>query len=402
MLRTPAVSDVISMSEYPAMFRGYIVKSIDYSLAQIDNTPHLLPDDVREQALHNLSFALKWADAWPTARDLLIQMAPKMEQAGFRDEWIPYLEEGLTQARFHEDQPAAAELYLQLGVLYQLRSKYDMARTHLEASIQVSEALEDAFNQARAINRLAYLARLERKFDEAESLIENSHNHLNDTNLSENAYGYYVLGLVALDKRNWEEAISFSEKALNLWEKQGNPRLMGRSLLCLSVALEKLERYSEAANKCKKADHLFGEAQDTIYQASVKINLGNVYLALKQPKEALNLYLMAKPILRKIQDKFSLIHVDHNIGMAYRQLKQWDKAEEAYLSAIRQEQKIGNIAWVINTMDELGLLYQDKEEKHRAITAFKDAIQLLPQIENDVNIYEHFRNMLIEHLRAIE
>lgn len=62
-------------------------------------------------------------------------MAPKMEQAGHRHGWMPYLERGLRQSQLLGDEETKAGLHLQLGVLHQLRSNYAAARTHLKESV---------------------------------------------------------------------------------------------------------------------------------------------------------------------------------------------------------------------------------------------------------------------------
>ncbi|MEM7348363.1 MAG: hypothetical protein AAF485_29385, partial [Chloroflexota bacterium] len=160
----------IDHATYPVIFRAYVVKSIQFSLNRIKNSTYLLTDIDREQALHNLSYALKWPEAWPFVQATLITMAPKMEQAGYRDEWIPYLEEGLNQAYLQEDDIAVAELHLQLGILYQLRAKYTVAHTHLEMSTKQFRRLRDTINQARALNRWGYIAHLQREFDQASYL----------------------------------------------------------------------------------------------------------------------------------------------------------------------------------------------------------------------------------------
>ena len=140
---------VTTMTDYPAIFRGYVVRSTQHILSVIRQAGAILPPEDRDQALHTLSYALKLPEAWPDARALLLIMAPKMEQAGFRDEWIPYLQQGADQSQQIGDTEAGAELHLHLGILYQLRSKYKEARTHLEISAKAFEKLDQPRPQAR-------------------------------------------------------------------------------------------------------------------------------------------------------------------------------------------------------------------------------------------------------------
>lgn len=385
------------MRDYPTIFRSYIVKSTQHILVKIQHAGPILSAYDREQALHTLSYALKLPEAWPDTRALLLTIAPRMEQAGYRDEWLPYLEEGLDQSRLFNDEETAAELQLQLGILYQLRGKYEVAFAQLEASAQGFESLNDIRNQARALNRLAYVARLQRQFEPAIQLAEKAKALLAPED-TECAYSYFVLGLVALDKRDWPNAVHFSKQAFNVWQRKDDQRMMGRSLMCRSVAFEKMKLYEEAAQASEHAIALFEAIQDPFYKAASQMNLGNVYRALDRPLKALELYLPAKQIFQQVQDLYSLAHIHHNMGMAYRQLQQWSKAEEAYQSSIRYQKNLGNVAWLVNALDGLGLVYLEQDKRIEAKKTFEEALSWLTQIEGEPG-HQHLLEMITTHLR---
>lgn len=390
----------LDMKDYPTIFRSYIIKSAQYILVKIQQFGPVLSSNDREQALHTLSYALKLPEAWTDTRALLLALAPKMEQAGYRDEWIPYLQEGIDQSRLFNDKEAEAELELQLGILYQLRGKYEVAHTQLEASAQKFEALNDIRNQARALNRLAYVARLQRKFEPATHLAEKA-KILLTTEDSEGAYSYFVLGLVALDKRDWSNAIHFSKQAFNLWQRNNNKRMMGRSLMCQSVASEKMKQYEAATQASEQAISLFESIQDPFYKAASQMNLGNVYRALNLPAMALEIYQPAQKIFQQVQDLYSLAHIHHNMGMAYRQLQQWPKSEKAYRSSIRYQKEIGNVAWLVNAMDGLGLVYLAQNKYIEAKKTFEEALSWLTQIKGEPG-HEHLLKMITTHLQEAD
>jgi tetratricopeptide (TPR) repeat protein len=385
------------MTDYPAIFRGYIVRNTQDVLDRVRQAGTILPPAERDQALHTLSYALKLPEAWPDTRALLLTMAPKMEQAGYRDEWMPYLEEGIQQSQTLDDPEAEAELHFQLGRVYRLRAKYGEARAHLEASARGFERLNASLNQARVLNRLAQVARLERRFEEATRLAEDALSLLGEQD-TERGYSYLVLGMVAVDKREWAEGVDYFKQSLKLWKRENNQRMMGRCLMSIGSALLPIKRYQEAIDACQKAIALFEEIQDPIHQAITQMNLGNVYYWLDQPDEALKLHLRAERVFRRAQDRFYLAHVHHNIGMAYRKLQQWDKAEAAYLLSIEQREKIGNVAWLVNTMVGLGLVYLGQGQPEKAVATFEEALKRLAEIEGEPG-YNHLFEMVTNHLR---
>ena len=68
-------------SAYAALFRQYIQRSAQATLAAVQSSGPTLPVEQREQSLHALDFALELPEAWNEARDLLLGLAPKLDQA---------------------------------------------------------------------------------------------------------------------------------------------------------------------------------------------------------------------------------------------------------------------------------------------------------------------------------
>ena len=387
----------VLLSGYPAIFRDYVVKNTAHILARVQQAGPILASAEREQALHTLSFALNLVEAWPAARELLLTMAPKMEQAGFRDEWMPYLEQGIAQSRTLADLEAEAELHFQLGRLYRLRGKFAPARTEFEAGMAGFAHLKLPRSQARAMNRLAQVARRQRQFTEAVRLAETALSLLGEQE-TERAYSYLVLGTVAIDKRDWPQAVEFFQRSFALWERENDQRMMGRSLMSLGSAWRPMKKYQEAIDVYRQAIVLFKTILDPIYQAIVQMNLGNVYYYNDQPEEALHLHLQAERIFRRVQDLFYLGLVNHNIGMAYRKMEQWHSAEEAYLLSIEQRKNIGNVAGLLNSMDGLGLVYLGQGQPSKAMSVFETALDRLTGIKGEPG-YDRLVEMITSHLQ---
>ena len=85
------------------MFQDYIRAGVQASLARVQAVEHTLPELDRQQAWHLLSFALDLPEVWDETRALLLALAPKMEQAGFRMEWLVYLMEGHRRSQTYAD-----------------------------------------------------------------------------------------------------------------------------------------------------------------------------------------------------------------------------------------------------------------------------------------------------------
>lgn len=382
-----------------ALFKQHIARYTRKVLRDIPPAPHLLPDQLATQMLHLLPYALAQPEAWPDTRRLLRTAASGMEQAAHWDKWTQQLVSALTHSRQHDDAETEAELLRRLGILYQRRSRFAEARRHLEASAEAYQRLDHSRGLAQALNQQAYLARLQRRFDDAEQLIERVHGLLAEDD-DERAFSDYVLGLIALDKREWPKSIEFSYRTAELATRTHQPHLVGRSLLCCSVALERAGNLEEAAEICHRAIKVFDELGDSYYQAIAQMNLGNVYLSFDQWQVALGYYYQAKAIFQKAEDWVHLGHINHNIGISCRRVKNWQRAEEAYLAGIDYWQRVDNVERWVNTMDGLGLTYLEQDKVEQAGTVFVRALERLWEIEGQPG-YNHWLIEVTAHLAQV-
>ena len=74
-------------------------------------------------------------------------LAPKFEQAGMREEWMPFLIRGIERCK-EEELAIQAEMELFIGILYRLVGKWRESRAYLESSVQHFEAAKNEDGQA--------------------------------------------------------------------------------------------------------------------------------------------------------------------------------------------------------------------------------------------------------------
>lgn len=312
-LTPTAAADAVALS-------GCRDRMLRYLLAQIEQAAGLPPPEpVRRLAMYLLDGVLALPAHWPLASQLLVQLSPKMEQAGHRRDWLPYVEQGIEQSQALADARTTAELQLKAGMLYQLLGEYPTAERQLAASATGFAALSEPHNQARAINRRAYVHWLQRQPVAAARLAQTALALLAETD-AERGSSYTVLGAVALDDQAGGRAVAYFRQALAYWQPTNNVPMIARRLRDLGVALRQADNYTEAISCYEQALHLFTEVQEPSQAAVVQMNLGNVYLQLGQPERALGLYRLAEPIFQQTCDEPQLTILYRNIGEAHAQL----------------------------------------------------------------------------------
>jgi tetratricopeptide (TPR) repeat protein len=385
------------MTIYTETFRNYIHWGTEHALAQVQATPGLLSDEVRTQALHLLSYALDLADAWPSARDLLLAMAPKMEMAGHRDSWIVYLKKGLAQGAAVGDRIAEAQLHRQLAFLLQLRSKFDQARFHYTASAMSFAEAGDPYRQAQVLGRLAHIEYWNGDPQEALALVQTVFAILSPAD-PERAICHLTLGWYAYHSHDYRDAQHHFAVALAFAEQQNDQRQIARRLRDLGNTLQGQRRYKESLACYLRANTLFTQLQDHYEQAVTNMNLAALYLLQEMPHEALELLLPAEVVFQGVQDQLHMALVQLNQGIAYRDIGEFEQAESLLVLAIEQWHLTGSMGMLVNTLNELGILYLKQCFIVKAEAVLQQAIKHLHQLQGQPG-YEYYLATVLANLQ---
>lgn len=384
-------------ADYTDLFRDHIVRSVARSAERVGAAEGVPAAGERSQALHTLSYALDLEEIWPDTRALLLALAPKMEQAGHRDDWIPYLSQGVQQSRRLEDLRTEATLRWHLGVVLELQSRYDGAHEQLAASAAQFAACDDRRNQARALNRLAFIARLQRQPDQASNLIEQALALLEPDD-TERAYSFIIRGALALDVRAWQHAADCFKTSIAILRPSNERRLLAWSLSNLGAASRPTGDTAQAIACYEEAIAIFVEIEDPVHLASARMNLGNVYLKAGDPQRALENYRAAEPVFRQVQETLRLASVYLNIGMACRDLGQWSESERSLQASIDLFAGLKLPEDVANGREELGLTYRAQGRSDEAAQEFAKALAILHTTGAD----DSWIDAIEGHLRAAQ
>lgn len=386
----------IGKADYPALFQQYVLRSITLAHAILEDAATYFSDEARDRALHLLNFAMTQENAWPATRDLLLLLAPKMEQAGHRDDWLPYLERGVALSQQQNDRQAAAELALAVGELLRLRSKFVLARQRLETSIATFAALGAKPRQARSLNELAFVAWQQHQYDESEMLAQSALTLLEE-NDPERATCFSRLGLVAIDRQQWAEAERYHRQAIQIRQAQGDQRKFAWSLQNLGYALRGQKKYTEAINCYEQAMAILEDIRDIGNCANVQVNLGIVYWLIGQPTYALKMYVSAERVYRYLYDTHNLANTLNNIGLAYLNLEDWVRSAHNFTACIALYKEIGDTSLYLDSLDGLGLVYLNEGQYDKAIATFEIVLAELPKIESTPT-YNYLSGLVPTHL----
>jgi tetratricopeptide (TPR) repeat protein len=381
-LDTPLRSTALQTNRsggYNDVFDAYINASAQIVLNQLHDNSHSISSELKAQALLTLSYTLRKAGTWSWAKEILLVMAPKMEQAALWDEWLPYLERGITTSRQVQDPDGNIQLALHLGRLHRLRGAFAPARQWLKHAATQAEIVRDGRSQALAFNQLAYVARLQSCYSEAHAYVTQALAHL-DADDTERATSFWVLGTMAQDQKEWAQAIRHHTSALEIWQRVGNRQRAAWSLQNLGDTFRQMGYYDEAARHLRESICLLEQLQDRVNHAIACMNLGVFHVHQDQPDEALALFTLAEKVFREAGDPLHLAMVNNNLAVARRMQQAWLPAIQAAQASVYLWEALGDAKSLVNTLGELGLAYQGAGNIDEAIAIFERALVVLRQV----------------------
>lgn len=380
-------------SQYPTLFEQYVVRSIQATRDAIPADALFLEVEVRERAMHLLSFGLEVDAAWAKVRDLILCIAPKMEQAGHREDWMDYLAEGLACSQRQKDALATAELQWHVGHLQRLQSQFMAARENLNASAATFAAVGNPRGQARAWNELGQMAWHQQQHSEAQQLAEAALACLNQAD-EERATSLSLLGSLAVGWKHWQEAEMYFEEALQIRTMIGDQQRIAWTIQLLGYLLQSKSEFTTAVAHYEEAIQILTAIGDMRNCGIAQLNLGVVYFLREDYTHALEIFELAESAFKKVHDSLYLARVLTNYGLAYLKLGQWEQARDTFTSSIVLYEQLQDIYSCINAQDGLGMSYSSLGLYEKAITTFELALGKL------VAIQEHpMRSKLMNDLK---
>lgn len=371
--QTPALPRI--QANYRQLFDGYIEAALRQMLATVQAAPHQLADEVVTQAWHLLSYGTALDSLWPLVRDLLLALAPKLEMAGYRSEWMAYLQSGLHQAERCQDVVANAQIRLQMGILYRLQSQFDEALEQLAQS-RVLFMSQGHPGQSAALNQIAWIRYLQHDYHASRLAAEQALSLL-DLADPERGMSYRVLGMLAINHGQYEEARLLHEQALHYFERAEQARYAAWSLQNVGYALSCQHRYQKAIPYYETALQQLRELNDHYHWAIVRMNLGIVYNESGVLQAAHDCYWEAVAVFSRLQERLFLAKVHNNLGVNYLDAGDLPNAEQAFQTSLALYQGLNDIPASADVAGELAMIYLAQTRAGEAVALLEQALQQL-------------------------
>jgi len=340
------------MTTYTDLFTSYILNGARQALDQVQQSQGSVPETVRIQAWHLLDYALRADEAWPQVRELLLELAPRMEMAGYRDEWFAFLQAGIERSIGQEDRAVTARLELAVGQLLRLENRYSEAEMWLERAIANFREQSDSRGIAAVHNQLGRLCYLQNRDTDA---VEQAHRALAllAEDDPERAESHFVLGMAALNQRGWQEAERQHHLSLEFRQRSRDPRTIAWAMQNIGTVLLQWSEYggaarwSEAVRWLEQAIAILDGLPDPYHSAVARNSLAIVHTQTGHLAEATALFIQAETNFQETGSPEWLARVHNNLGLLYLRQEQAADAERSFRAGVAIYKELGDdVAWL--------------------------------------------------------
>ena len=204
---------------------------------------------------------------------------------------------------------------------------------------------------------------------------------------------YHNLGVVAQELREWEQARSYYQQALEIKIEYGaaggtqSARYGQASTLHnLGAVAQELREWEQARSYYQQAIEIYIEYGDRYEQAGTLHQLGRVAQELREWEQARSYYLQAIEIKIEYGDRFSQASTLHQLGIVAQQLREWEQARSYYQQAIEIFIEYGDRYGQASTLHQLGMVAEEVGELSQAKSYYLQALQIWAEFNDNYRV----------------
>lgn len=182
------------------------------------------------------------------------------------------------------------------------------------------------------------------------------------------------LATVNLNLSDYEAAIKFNERSIEIFKEIGNGSEAGRVYSNLAKVYEEMGKYEMAVDCYENAvKHTTGSGS-LLHHGLYLISLVNILIDMQKMAEAKVQLEKAEHILSNFSDPLAVSKLNCMWGKYHREKAEWDDGIERFrmsIEAVIGANALDQLAW---TREEFGIMYLKKGDGHRAIEVLQEAL----------------------------
>ena len=368
-----------------------------------------LANDFCKKPQEFISILLKKYQDYPNKDLLFLKIGGVLKKSNNSDLSIECFKKSLFYLKDYKNIQLEIDCYGNIGMLYGKIGEHIKALRNFHHCLRICNKI----NQKQGIAQLSVKIGIGyyniERYKVASEYLEHSLKLINE--FDDNSFNflrsecYRFLGLIDKHYGNYQRAIHFQEKALNINTELNNRIEEANTYLNLGSIYYDIGNQTENILFQKKALRIFKEGGNKKEQASCYNNLGNAYMDLGKPLKSLYNHKKALNIMKVLGDKNGLANSYNNIGVLKLKLEKYHDVIYYNTKSLKIYRKIGSKSGEAKSLGCISIANVKLKEFNEAEKNLIKALGLLNEIGSIYDIIETRLNMArlyYEELNKIE
>ncbi len=286
------------------------------------------------------------------------------------------------------------------GNKYLQSKNYQKAKEIYQKSLELLKPISESYSQVKQflqagiLNNLGIVAEELREWEQARSYYQQAleiyikYGAAGGTQSAryEQASTLHHLGIVAEELREWEQARSYYQQSLGIKIEYGDRYKQATTLHQLGTVAAELREWEQAQSYYQQAIEIYIEYGARFSQASTLQCLGILAQELGEWEQARSYYQQAIEIFIEYGDRYSQAGTLHQLGNVAQELREWEQARSYYQQAIEIFIEYGDRYGQANPLHELGRLAEEVGELSQAKSYYLQALQIFAEFNDSYTI----------------
>ena len=207
------------------------------------------------------------------------------------------------------------------------------------------------------------------------------------------ANSYNNIGLIYNDQGNNEKALEYHEKSLKISEEIGDKKGMGKSYNNIGIIYNDQGNYEKALEYYGKSLKIYEEIGNKNGIGISYNNIGLIYLDQVNYEKALEYYGKSLKVKEEIGDKKGMGLSYNNIGLIYLDQGNYEKALEYYEKSLKISEEIGHKKSVGSSYNNIGIIYKDQGNYEKALEYSEKSLKISEEIGHKKSVGSSYGNI---------
>ncbi len=315
---------------------------------------------------------------WETQADTILQQEQLYETLGQRDQQQKIIDKLIALVDPDKDQAILAEIYMRQGDLYTQTGNYDEAERFVNNALSSWRTLSDAVGESRSLRSLGFLRWHQGRYKEAVKCNEEALAiDRQREDLMAIATDLTNLGAVLRNLENPKRSLKCLEEALKIYETHPKPVKQAFTLYSIANVHRDQGELDLAITQYSRAHEIFEKYHDRIMSSRAIAGIASIYRKQGKINESLHLYKEVVKVEREINWRQGLAHALRALGELLLAVKKPKQAVEHLLECTEVFSELKDKQNEAKVWQMIGNIYEDDlKEYDQAIGAWKETKEL--------------------------